>query len=565
MTPEILSLLAPETILVSVAVLIYLAGVFFDAQGLWNWLAVAGVIGAAVVLALASPAAGPIGPLEIDGLGYYFRWLALGVGALFVLLASRALTASAAPEYLGSLLLIVAGMMLVAVAGDLVLLFVGLELVSIPTYILLYLGRRDAASQEATTKYFFLSILASAMFLYGLSFLYGATGSTDLRVIHDRLAAAGAPSEGLTGLSRVALVMIYAGLGFRIAAVPFHFYAPDVYQGTTHENAGLLSVVPKIAGLAALVRIVALAMEPIESYPWRIAMAMAILTMTLGNVLALWQDNLRRLLAYSSIAHAGYLLIGLAVYIATLPGAAGSWDGLGAMLLYLLVYAVATIGTFAALACLGRGDRQITSVEELAGLGWTSGLVRPALAWIIALFMFSLTGIPPLAGFWGKLGIFASALSVGGSQQEVRTWFTALAIIGVLNAAISAAYYLRIVGVMFFRLPLGTPVVQTDAAGPLFTALLCSLLTLVIGLGPGLWIRDANRASPGKMAWTESVREDSGQTARLTQVGSTDLVDLRPQDVPGGRPAGEIGMTTGEPVETRPQSPTVPPLGSGLP
>jgi NADH-quinone oxidoreductase subunit N len=496
-TPQTLSLLTPEIVLVLVAVVIYLAGAFFEARHLWSWIAVSGVVLAAVVLAISSPPAGDTGPLEADALASYFRWLALGAGGLLVMLAARPLDSSGTAEYLGSLLLVVAGMMLVAAARDLILMFVGLELVSIPTYILLYLGRRDTASQEATTKYFFLSILASALFLYGLSFLYGAAGATDLRVIHDRLAASlGPQASGLTLLAKVALVLIFAGLGFRIAAVPFHFYAPDVYQGTTHENAGLLSVAPKIAGLAALVRIVALAMAPIETYPWRVALALAMVTMTLGNVVALWQDNLRRLLAYSSIANAGYLLIGLAVYLATQPGAAGTWDGLGALLLFLLVYTVSTIGAFAALACLAKGDKQIASVEELAGLAWTSGVVRPALAWLLALFMFSLTGIPPLAGFWGKLAVFASALSVGGSDQSVRTWFTALAVIGVLNAAISAGYYLRIVGVMFFRLPLGTPAVRTDSAGPLFTCVLCALLTLIIGLGPGFWIGDANRASP---------------------------------------------------------------------
>ena len=338
-----------------------------------------------------------------------------------MLLASRPAGTPAAPEYVGLLLLTVAGMMLVAVANELVLVFVGLELVSIPTYILLYLGRNDVASQESATKYFFLSILASAILLYGFSFLYGTTGSTDLAAIRQRLASPAAASGGLLALAKVALVMIFAGLGFRITAVPFHFYAPDVYQGTTQANAGFLSVVPKIAGFMVLLRLVAVGMTGIGPYPWRIALVLAILTMTLGNFVALWQDNVRRLLAYSSIAQAGYMLIGLAACLAA-PGNPDAANGAAALLLYLLVYAVATLGAFAALDCLsGKGDRhllceapegpsrqkvpvpfsqrQIDGIDELAGLAWTTGWTRRFLAWALALFFFSLTGVPPLAGF----------------------------------------------------------------------------------------------------------------------------------------------------------------------
>lgn len=537
MSLETVALLVPEIVLVAVAVVIYLAGAFLPARNLWAWLALGGIAVAIMTMVLGPAAPGASGPLEIDGLAEYVRWLALGVGALFVLLAARPLDGLGTSEYLGSLLLAIAGMMLVAGARELILLFVGLELVSIPTYILLYLGRRDMASQEATVKYFFLSILASAIFLYGVSFLYGATGSTDLRVIHERLAGVGAVPEGLRSLVLVALVMIYAGLGFRIAAVPFHFYAPDVYQGTTHENAGLLSVVPKIAGMIALARIVALGLAPVESFPWRIALVLAVLTMTVGNVMALWQENLRRLLAYSSIAHAGYMLIGLAAFLATPPGAAGSWDGLGALLLYLLVYTLATLGAFAALACLARGDKQIEAVDELAGLGWTGGWLRPLLAGLIAIFMLSMTGIPPLAGFWGKLSVFASALSVGGSNQTLRTWFIALAVIGVLNAAVSAGYYLRIIGVMFFRLPLATPRIRTETAGPFLTAMFCGVLTLLIGLLPKFWIEDANNASPGRHWATTPL----GQPTLLAPSLAPDRPALAKQ-----RPAGANLLSSGE-------------------
>ncbi len=502
-----LPLLTPEIILVSVAVLIYVAGAFFEtAKRLWSWIALAGIFAAALALWSISGQPLTTPSVQIDALSCHIRWLTLGVAALLVLLTSRPLTAPGTPEYVASLLLLIAGTMLISWAGNLILLFVGLELVSIPTYILLYLGRRDVMSREATAKYFFLSILASALLLYGFTFFYGVTGSMDIRFVREAAAGAVALAEDTSmtaslavgPLAGIALVLIFAGLGFRITAVPFHFYAPDVYQGTTHGNAGLLSIIPKIAGLIAIVRLMTMLLEvpDLQPYAWRVALALSIVTMTLGNFMALWQDNVRRLMAYSSIAHAGYLLIPLAVFLAPGPGVPAAWDGIGALLLYLLVYAVATIGMFAALAALGHEDTQIDGVDELAGLAWTGGTVRPLMAWCIAAFMFSLAGIPPLAGFWGKLAIFSSALGAGGEASGLRGWFIALAVIGVLNAAVAAAYYLRIIGVMFFRLPLATPGVKRGAGGAGLAAVLCGLLVLVIGVGPGLWIRNANQASP---------------------------------------------------------------------
>jgi NADH-quinone oxidoreductase subunit N len=277
-----------------------------------------------------------------------------------------------------------------------------------------------------------------------------------------------------------------------MAAVPFHFYAPDVYQGTTHANAAVLSVVPKAASLIVLVRLMPTAISPgaaADGTIWRIALALAVLSMSFGNVLALWQQNLRRLLAYSSIAQAGYLLVGLTVLAAT-GGAAESWNAVTAILFYLAVYAAAIIGTFAVLAWLGHEERQIDSVDELIGLG----RMRPAAAAMLAVFMFSLTGIPPLAGFWGKLLIFGNALSVdagvtGGSRQP---WFVALAVIGVLNAAVSAAYYLRIVAVMYFRTPLATPKAR-GGLGAWLAAAVCTLLVVALGLYPRPLLQEAER------------------------------------------------------------------------
>jgi NADH-quinone oxidoreductase subunit N len=236
--------------------------------------------------------------------------------------------------------------------------------------------------------------------------------------------------------------------------------------------------------------------------------------MTLGNVVALWQDNLRRLLAYSSIAQAGYMLIGLAACLAAEPHSAAARDGLDSLLLYLLVYAAATLGAFAALDCLsGKGDRrlafavpegqtrakghsgqkvpvslfrtdrQIDGVDDLAGLAWTPGRIRRFLAWALALFFFSLTGVPPLAGFWGKLAVIFSALDTGAGAG-VQGWFIALAVIGVLNAAISAGYYLRVVGVIFFRTPLATPRTRDEPGLSLLATALCAVLVVAIGVMP---------------------------------------------------------------------------------
>jgi NADH-quinone oxidoreductase subunit N len=412
----------------------------------------------------------------------------LGIGAMFALLAARPLASDGTSEYVGSLLLTIAGLMLVGGAGELVLLFVGLELISIPTYVLLYLGRHDVECQESTVKYFFLSVLSSAILLYGFSFLYGVSGSTNLMAIQKSLGDAATLPTGFAVLLRATLALIFAGLCFKIAAVPFQFYAPDVYQGTTYPNAALLSVVPKAAGLVALVRLLVAAMPGMEPYSWRVVVVISVLTMTFGNVLALWQDNLRRLLAYSSIAHAGYLLIGLAVGLAT-GNAQGPLGGVGALGFYLVVYAAATIGTFAVLEHLGRAERRLEGVDELAGLGRT----RPLAAALLAVFMFSLAGVPPLAGFWGKLLLFGSALNVVGAGGA-RWWFTGLAVVGVLNAAVAAAYYLRIVAVMYFRNPLGTPRAE-GGVGAWWAAVACALLVVAIGIYPGPLMSEAERTA----------------------------------------------------------------------
>jgi NADH-quinone oxidoreductase subunit N len=515
MSAETIAMFAAEIVVVGTAIAIYLGGSFVPRPRLWRWLAVVGLVAAAVILTEAPAGRVADAPLEVDGLSNYLRWIALASGLLLVTLGTGPIAGQTTAEYLGSLLLATAGAMLVASTRDLVLLFVTLEMVSIPTYILLYLGRGDSASQEAAAKYFYLSVFASALLLYGFNFLYAAAGSMDLCEIHARLGALHFADGAFGAFGKIALALILAGLGFRLAAAPFHFYAADVYQGTTHQNAALLSILPKIVALAALVRVVAVAMGGLETYAWPAVLAISLVTMTWGNVVALWQDHVRRLLAYSSIAHAGYLLIGLAAFLGAERGSQAAWDGLGAMLFYLLTYGVATIGVFAALAVFGTPNRQLDEVEQLAGLAWTPGAVRRAMAWLLAVFLLSLTGIPPLAGFWGKLAIFASALDV--APVEARPWFIALAVAGVVNSAIGAAYYLRVVGVMFFRPPSAPPAVGDRIAGPVAAAWACALVTVVlVGLNPGPWLGWANRSSSAAAAARQQ-HEQTGPQANLVR------------------------------------------------
>ncbi|HEX4132213.1 MAG TPA: NADH-quinone oxidoreductase subunit N [Pirellulales bacterium] len=518
MTTETLAHLIPEFALIGAATLIYLLGAFIPApegspwRKLWVLLAVLALAKAAYFLWHPWMAAPEAGPVVADLFSEYARWLTLAVGLLLVLLAAKPGAQAATAEFQATLLMAIAGVMIVASARELVLIFLGLELVSIPTYVLLYLGGRGAGPQESAVKYFYLSILSSAVLLYGFSFLYGAAGSTDLTVLRETLARGPEEIGGAQLMALLALVLVMAGLGFRITAVPFHFYAPDVYQGTTNANAGILSVLPKIVGFVALVRIVSVAMPGLEVFGWRIALILSMLTMTLGNVLALFQDNVRRLLAYSSIAHAGYMLIGITVGFATAHGndASNVFDGTGAMLFYLTVYAIATTGIFAALTYLGTPDRQVNDVDELAGLGRT----QPLAALALAIFLFSLAGIPPLAGFWGKLTLFSAALenalgiNVATGQAgaaSLRNWLIALAIVGALNAATAAAYYLRLVAVMYFR-PSVSVVKAQGGAGAAVAMALCALVVVGVGVYPVPLVRDSDAASRTAYALTPAAR-----------------------------------------------------------
>ena len=545
---ESFSLLSPELVLLGAALVAYLGGAFVGLRQ--GWLVAILGIAAAMVLSGGQPAGGAAvasGPVSIDGFSIFVRWAVLGIGLLLALVQSGDIFAAAVSrgpglhrggtcEEAGTFLVMLAGMSLVGVAGDLVLLFTGLELVSIPTYILLGLKRTDARGQEAAIKYFFLSLLASAVFLFGATTLYGIAGTTSLAGIADALQAAGGTSTAgiATVLLPVALGMTVVGTAFRLAAVPMHFYAPDVYEGTSPGNAALLSTLPKLAGVVVLGRLLALgitaepspagigpaAMAHLDLF-WQLTAILAAITMTVGNIMALWQRNLRRLLACSSIAHAGYLLVGVAVAAAAAATQAASplgdvaatelrWTlglgGMSAALFYLATYVLPTIGIFGAVAYLGHrwpewtatsGPRppreEITSVDDLDGLSGTN----PVAAFAIALFTLSLAGIPPLPGFWGKLTLAASALEVDWTSPLVsgsrRAWFVSLAVILAVNAAIAAAYYLRIIAAMYFKSTKRGVQADGGLAGGL-AMLACLVLVAMLTVQPRGLLAAATRA-----------------------------------------------------------------------
>jgi len=514
---ETLQILLPQTVLATLACLFILGGTFSIPARRWGYLALGALGLAAIALVYSSrlewPAVGPSLAVTRTPLVQGFEWSCLVVGALFVLMAIEPQAASkTAAEFYGMLLLILSGMMLVWVADDLVLLFLALELISVPTYVILYLGRHDNASQEAAVKYFLLSVLSAAVLLYGFAFLYGLAGTTHLAGIRQVLTQAydsgqpGVPPSGGSVLGIVALVLIIAGLGFKMTAVPFHFYAPDVYEGTSAFNAGILAVIPKVAGFVALIRVVYESMAGFQMTGQQLTLILAGITMTGGNCLALLQTNIRRLLAYSSIAHAGYMLIGVCVGFwetwnpqSSIERSGALWGlglpgGMHATLLYLLTYALTNAGLFAVLVYLGRPGRQIEHIDDLTGL-WKS---QPLVAAAAAVFLFSLAGIPPFPGFWGKLAVFSTALSVRQDTTAlfaVHRAFAILAVLGVVNAAIGAVYYLRIVSTMFLNDPLSTP--KPAGGRPGYLAVLCSLvLVAALGLVPGPVFRYLERPAP---------------------------------------------------------------------
>lgn len=355
-------------------------------------------------------------------------------------------------EYYSILLFATAGMMIMASANDLIVLYLGLELMALSTYILAGIKRHDIKSNEAAIKYFLLGAFSSALLLYGISLIYGLTTTTNIYKIAEHLGEAGVSPAVL-----LSMVLILAAFSFKIAAAPFHMWAPDVYQGAPTSIAAFMSVGPKAAGFAVIVRVFYVAFEQVQTDWTAILIGIAILTMAVGNIMALVQTNVKRMLAYSSIAHAGYMLLGVIV---------GTEAGIEAMMVYMLIYAFMNIGAFTIVILLERGD-ELKDYEGLAK-------AHPLIAAIMLVFMFSLTGIPPTAGFIGKFYLFKAAVDAG------YAW---LVVIAVIFSAMSAYYYLRVVINMYMKeLKEDAPIHLSPSIG--LALLITVLMVIIIGVMP---------------------------------------------------------------------------------
>jgi NADH-quinone oxidoreductase subunit N len=323
-------------------------------------------------------------------------------------------------------LLATTGMLMMISANDLIALYVGLELQSLSLYVVAAFDRRSAKSSEAGIKYFVLGALSSGMLLYGASLIYGFTGST----LFTDIAAAVQPSGANLGLI-FGLVFLMTGFAFKISAVPFHMWTPDVYEGAPTPVTAFFAAAPKLAAMALTVRTL-FAAFPSVTHEWQqIVTFLAIASMALGSFAAIGQRNIKRLMAYSSIGHMGYALVGLA---------AGTAEGVQGVIVYLAIYLAMTLGTFACILAMRRHGRMVEDIDQLAGLSNTS----PTMAFLLAMLLFSLAGIPPLAGFFAKFYVFLAAINAG---------LYALAVIGVLLSVVGAYYYLRIVKIMYFDAP----------------------------------------------------------------------------------------------------------------
>jgi NADH-quinone oxidoreductase subunit N len=407
------------------------------------------------------------GTIVADDYSIAFEAIFLVVAALVVLISIRYLEAQSLPfgEYYALMLFATGGAMVMASGRDLLLIFIGLEILSICSYILCGLIQADQRSNESALKYFLLGAFATGFLLYGIVMLYGATGSIHLGEIGSALSQRETYSNPYIWFG---LGFLLVGFGFKTALVPFHMWTPDVYEGAPTTITAFLSTGPKAAGFAALVRILMEALGATQQQWVPVLWVIAALTMTVGNVLALQQDNIKRMLAYSSIAHAGYILVALVV---------GGKDGLSAVIFYSMAYALMNIGAFAILILASEQGHERVTFADYAGYGY----VEPVLALCMFVFMLSLAGIPLTAGFAGKFQIFKSAVEQG------YLWLT---VIGVLNSVVSIYYYLRMVVTMYMQRPTAASLQhRATPSVPLYAAIAAALVgVLYLGLFPGGWL-----------------------------------------------------------------------------
>ncbi|MBP3954279.1 NADH-quinone oxidoreductase subunit N [Gemmata sp. G18] len=507
-------LAVPEIALIGTACVVFLFGCLHNRRWLWFTVSLIGVVAAAVLAATVQTEVPPlltVAPLVPDGTAAFVRWVTLITVAVLLFVSWAEVDRTNAAEYYGCLLVAAAGVSLVGRANDLITLFLSLELLSIPTYILLYLPARNKLNQEAAAKYFLLSVMSSAVMLFGFSYLYGLTGSTNLTVITDALTKA--HTDALNPMALVGAVLVIAAIGFRITAVPFHFYAPDVYEGAPAGVVAQLAFFPKLAGFIALARLLGLVGADVRHIPFDantqlplLLWILAAMTMCIGNVLALLQDNVRRMLAYSSVAHGGYMLMGI-VIASSLPDATGQpgVGGMDALLVYLVAYGMMTIGSFAVILFLGTPERPVESIDDLAGAGQS----HPVSAGAMTVFLFSLIGLPLTAGFTGKFLLFVGAFSAPTHTPAMRNLYQVMAVIAAINAAVGAYYYLRVVGVMYLRTPL-RPATRARAVPTFVAAVTLAAATLFFGIYPEPIVRAARKAAPVPVAPAQKATAELG-------------------------------------------------------
>ena len=442
-----------------------------ELAGTWMALLSVAILGFALIATLdgfadAPRVFNPDHPMVVfDGVSHFLNATILISAILTVLVSSRYLVALAINhgEFYALVLSSVLGMLFLTSATDLIMLFLSLEMMTIPVYALAGMQRTSLRSNEAALKYFLIGAFASSVLLYGCALLYGMTGTVDL-------AGIGAAFDPESPIALLGAGLVLVGLGFKVSSVPFHQWAPDVYEGAPTTVTSFMATAVKVAGFGALIRVLSLALQPsAETFYW-VLWWMAALSMTVGNVMALIQTNVKRMLAYSSIAHAGYVLVGLTT---------GTAEAYAAVLFYLLAYTFMTIGAFTVLANLAyRGDEPVL-IDDLSGLN----AARPALAAVMALCMFALAGMPGTGGFMGKVQLFMAAVSHGSAIGD--TSLIVLAVIAVLNSAISLGYYLRLPIVMYMREPSSNALAQVPSSSLQGLALFaCAAAVLLLGFLP---------------------------------------------------------------------------------
>ena len=477
-------LAAPEIILALGSMAMMIVGVFLKGGALRPVSILTMVLWAAVLVYIWMPGR-MVEPLRgfsdmflTDGFAQVMKTLVLAGAAAAMLIALKDLgnTIMARFEYPVLIGFSVLGLFLMISANDFLALYVGLELSSLALYVLAAFNRNAAKSSEAGLKYFVLGAISSGLLLFGISLIYGFTGATQFDVVAATLSASAVP-DGVPVVVLFGMILILSGMAFKISAVPFHMWTPDVYDGAPTSVTAYFAIVPKVAAMALIVRLVAGPFEYLAADWQPVLVLMSVLSMTVGALAGLVQKNIKRLLAYSSISNMGYALIGVAV---------GTADGITSMIVYLSIYMVMTAGVFGIVLALRKNGYAVDQISDLSGLSKT----QPGIAYGLAALMFSLSGIPPLAGFFSKLYIFQAAVAAG---------FYVLAVFGVLASVVAAWYYLNIIRTMFFESTesLSEPV-TLECDVPTIVVVTASMLFIVgFIVMPGQWLELAHFASSG--------------------------------------------------------------------